>query len=476
MKRIWQKLFGSLPLRCVRSDRSAGVRPSSGAAAPDSSRPVDTSHPWQSSNTNMSECRHSPTLPPSALAPAKGALIKYAAGAMLACGLLLLIGWVALPLVPLQRGLFTHQIPQLEFLDRTGHPLRVVRPDGSPFGRPVEYGEIPQSLMQATLAAEDWRFWHHPGVDWRATTRAAWQWARHRRVVSGGSTITQQLIKLAEPRPRSLRTKLIEAVQALRLERVWDKQRILAAYLNRLDYGNFNRGCAAAADFYFAKPLRDLSPAECALLAALPQAPTRLNPYAHFKQAVKRQQWILGQMRSSGWLTVDQWQRALQEPLRLAPPRRVFEAPHFVDLLLQMDQAQEPPEDARHSPEALVQPQGLGVRQCSGALGAVPISGKAPEHWRTPRRWRDPSPPTLRTTLDLALNRFAETALHQHLSRLKAQHVSDGAIVVLDTQSSEVLALVGSGNYFAPTAGQVNGAWAPRSPGSALKPFTYLLA
>ena len=88
-------------------------------------------------------------------------------------------------------------------------------------------------------------------------------------------------------------------MQALRLEQVWDKQRILAAYLNRLDYGNFNRGCAAAADFYFAKPLRDLSPAECALLAALPQAPTRLNPHAHFERAVKRQQWILGQMRQT---------------------------------------------------------------------------------------------------------------------------------------------------------------------------------
>ena len=229
------------------------------------------------------------------------------------------------------------QAPELEFLDRTGQPLRVVRPGDSAFHRPIEYGEIPQPLIQATLAAEDRRFWRHPGVDWRATARAAWQFALHRHVVSGGSTITQQLIKLAEPRPRSLRTKLIEAVQALRLEQVWDKQRILAAYLNRLDYGNFNRGCAAAADFYFAKPLRDLSPAECALLAGLPQAPTRLNPHAHFERAVKRQQWILGQMRHAGWLTEDQWQRAIQEPLHLAAARRVFEAPHFVDLLLSDD-------------------------------------------------------------------------------------------------------------------------------------------
>ena len=143
--------------------------------------------------------------------------------------------------MPLPPALFENRLPELEFVDRTGQPLRVVRPDGSPFRRPVEYGEIPQALVHATLAAEDRRFWRHPGVDWKATARAAYQWVRHRRVISGGSTITQQLIKLAEPRPRSLRTKLIEAVQALRLEQVWDKQRILAAYLNRLDYGNFNR-------------------------------------------------------------------------------------------------------------------------------------------------------------------------------------------------------------------------------------------
>ena len=104
----------------------------------------------------------------------------------------------------------------------------------------------------------------------------------------------------------------------MRLEQVWDKQRILAAYLNRLDYGNFNRGCAAAAEFYFAKPPGDLSPAECAMLAALPQAPSRLNPQAHLDRAVKRQRWILGQMKQSGWLTEAEYQRASREPLRFA--------------------------------------------------------------------------------------------------------------------------------------------------------------
>jgi len=375
--------------------------------------------------------------------------------AALACGLLLASAWLALPLVPLPPALFTGQVPGVEFLDRSGQTLRVVRPSGSPFRRPVAYGEIPQSLIQATLAAEDRRFWRHPGVDWRATARAAWQLVRHGQVVSGGSTITQQLIKLAEPRPRTFRTKLLEAVQALRLEQVWDKQRILTAYLDRLDYGNFNRGCAAAAGFYFATPLRDLSPAECALLAALPQAPSRLNPHAHFNRAVKRQQWILGQMRQAGWLTEAQFQRAIQEPLHLAAARRVFEAPHFVDLLLS---AALPPASAICNLQSAHQ---------SPAQHSERITfGSAPQL----------ATPVLRTTLDLALNRYAETTLRQHLSRLQSQHVSDGAIVVLDNKSGDVLALVGSENYFAPAAGQVNGAWAPRSPGSTLKPFTYLLA
>jgi penicillin-binding protein 1C len=346
----------------------------------------------------------------------------------LACAILVAALWLSLPLVPLPSALFKPQTAELEFVDRNGLPLRAMRPDGSPFVRPVPYAEIPQSLTQATLAAEDRRYWNHPGVDWRGSMRAAWQLLTHRRVISGGSTITQQLIKLAAPRPRTLRTKLIEMVQALRLEQVWGKQQVLTEYLNRLDYGNLNRGCVAAAAFYFGKPLGDLSPAECALLAALPQAPTRLNPRAHLDRAIKRQRWVLAKMRDAGWLTADQFDRACQEPVQLVRTRRIFEAPHFIDLLL----------------------------TTRGNTGFGPNS--------------------IRTTLDLELNRFAEAALRRHLSTLKAQHVSNGSLVVLDNRTGDILAMVGSDDYFSPTGGQVNGAWAPRSAGSTFKPFTYLLA
>ncbi|MBN2508152.1 MAG: penicillin-binding protein 1C [Verrucomicrobia bacterium] len=357
-------------------------------------------------------------------------LLKPLAALLGTAALLGLGGGVALSLVPVPAALTHSPPPSCELLDRHGQSLRHVREGDCGFSAPAAFAEIPLALVHATLAAEDKRFWQHPGIDWRATLRATASLVRHRRVVSGGSTLTQQLIKLAQPRLRTFRTKIVEAAQALRLEHLWTKRRILTEYLNRLDYGNLNTGCAAAAAFYFRKPLRDLSTAECAFLAALPQAPTRLNPHRHLERARARQQWILARMRACGFLTDDECRRARSEPLRLASPARAFQAPHFVDLVLQQWQ----PEPSQ------------------------------------------PPAPSLHTTLDLELNRFAERALARHLAGLRPHHVGNGAVVVLDNRRGDVLALVGSGDYFDPRHGQVNGAWAPRSAGSTLKPFTYLLA
>lgn len=354
--------------------------------------------------------------------------VKVLFGLVSAIGLGLVVLWAVIRFVPLPESLFAGPAPSIGFVDRNNRPLRLVMPEDSPFRERLTFAEIPLPLIHATLAAEDRRFWQHAGVDWTASLRAAWQLAANRRIISGGSTITQQLIKQAQPRPRTFRTKFIEAFQALRLEQVWDKQRILAEYLNRIDYGNYNMGCAAAAQFYFVKPLHDLSPAECALLAGLPQRPSRLNPHTHLDRARKRQQWILQRMNACGWLTDEEYSRAKAEPLSLARPRRTFEAPHFIELLLRQGQVRVH-EDSR-----------------------------------------------VRTTLDLDLNRFAEETLDAQLSHLAGKNVRNGSIVVLDNRTGHVLAMVGSQDYFASDAGQVNGAWAVRSAGSALKPFTYLLA
>jgi penicillin-binding protein 1C len=328
-------------------------------------------------------------------------------------------------LVPIPAALQRPPVQSLELLDRRGQTLREVRV-AERFSREVAYDDIPANVVRAILAAEDKRFFEHRGVDFFAASRAAWTSACGARVTSGASTITQQLVKLAEPRPRTLRTKLVEAATALRLEQVWTKQRILAAYLNRLDFGNLNIGIASAADYYFDKPLADLSDSEAAFLAGLPKNPRRLNPHTARIAAQRRQQTVLRRMRDGGSLTVDEFARATAEPLRLLPPRRIFAAPHFVDLVLR-----ELPKDA---------------------------------------------PATIQTTLDLELNRFAEDTVRDRLAALRAQNVHNAAVLVIDNASGDVLALVGSENYFAPGAGQVNGAWARRSPGSTLKPFTYLLA
>jgi penicillin-binding protein 1C len=333
-----------------------------------------------------------------------------------------------LGVIPLPKALFEPPLPSVEIVDCTGLPLREVPEGKQPFTRRVGLREIPPVLVEATLAAEDKRFrWHH-GVDWRATLRAAFDCVRCGRIVSGASTITQQLVKLSEPRPRTLWTKLIEALQAMRLEQVWSKERIMEEYLNRLDYGSFTRGTAEAAAFYFGKAVLDLSPAEAAFLAGLPQAPTRFNPVQHMERARKRQHWVLGRMFGNHFLARSEYERAVQEPIQLWKARRPFAAPHFVDLLAQ----QKPDFAVRGGP--------------------------------------------IQTTVDLRLNRFAEKTLRDNLRRLQDQHAQNGAVVVIENRTGNILALVGSEDYFDLQHGQVNGAWAPRSSGSTLKPFIYLLA
>ena len=338
---------------------------------------------------------------------------------------LVLCAWLGLKLVPIPPALLHPPMQSRELLDRHGQTLREVRVDER-FSREVRFDELPVHVVQALLAAEDKRFFRHSGVDALAIARAAWSGVRRGRVTSGASTITQQLVKLAHPRPRTLRTKVIEAVTALRLEQLWSKEKIFAAYVNRLDFGNLNIGIASAAHYYFGKPLADLSGAEAAFLAGLPKNPRRLNPHIARVAAQRRQQTVLRRMQLAGWLTADQFDRASAEPLRLLAPRRIFRAPHFADLALR-----DLPADA---------------------------------------------PAKIQTTLDLDLNRFVENTVRDRLAQLRGQNVRNGAAVVIDNASGDVLALVGSEDYFAPGTGQVNGAWARRSPGSTIKPFTYLLA
>ncbi len=337
----------------------------------------------------------------------------------------MVVVWLGVKCVPLPPSLLAPPSQSLELTDRHGTPLRERRGEEG-FVRGVPLREVPANVLRALLAAEDKRFFKHRGVDGFALARAVWSNLRHGRVTSGASTITQQLVKIADPRPRTLWTKIVEMGRALRLEQLWTKEQILAAYVNRIDFGNLNIGLAVAADHYFGKPLADLSNAEAAFLAGLPKNPTRLNPHSNFARAKRRQETVLRRMQANGWLTAETHHLAAHETLRLQSRGRRFLAPHFVDLVLR-------------------------ERVANGNR-------------------------SLATTLDLDLQRFVEDTVREQLAKLRARQVRDGAVVVLDNRSGEVLALVGSGDYFAPGDGQVNGALARRSAGSTFKPFTYLLA
>lgn len=335
--------------------------------------------------------------------------------------------WWALPwCVPLPERLLRPLPVSPTFLAADGTPLRqLLSVEGQRASAPVDYEDLPQHLIHATLAAEDKRFFSHGGVDMIAVARAAWDNVTAGRVVSGASTLTQQLAKVSavERVPRSVFTKLIESLQARRIEMTWSKERILTEYVNRVSYGNLLTGCAGAAEGYFHKPLRDLTPAECALLAALPQSPTRLNPFRNLKAVEQRQQRILERMAELDWLDAEARTLALAEKPTLQRFTGGFEAPHVVEML--------------HS-----------------------ATGDGAIH----------------TTLSSDVQQRVESIVEQRLAALAAKHVTHAAAVVIENKTGNVLALAGSRDYFAGDGGQLNGAWVPHSPGSALKPFTYLLA
>ena len=332
-----------------------------------------------------------------------------------------LFGWFLLPLFfPLPTSLTDNPSASPVLLDRHGKPLHhLVLPD---FTRstPVALDQVPADLVACTLAAEDKRFRSHGGIDLLATARAAKDAVLHRRSVSGASTITQQLVKLSSPAaPRTLRTKLREALLARHLEMKWSKDRILTAYLNRLPYGNHRSGPAEAARFYFQKPLADLSLGESALLAGLPQAPSRLDPLKHPARALSRRGIVLDRLAAT--YDASRISAARAEPLNLRP------------------------------------------------LPDKPLAPWLPASFGGPIA-------TTRLSLDAALQQDIEAIVREELDKLSTSNLKHAAVVVLDNDTREILALVSSGDWRDPNGGQINGALVPRSPGSALKPFTWLLA
>lgn len=359
-------------------------------------------------------------------------------------------GWLVLPyFFTLPPALLEPREASVRFLARGGEPLRqMLTADGQRVAEPVAFEALPRVLIDATLAAEDKRFFSHAGIDWLAVARAVRGNAAAGRVISGASTITQQLVKISVPAGRrTLWTKFAEAMRSRRLERAWSKQQILAAYLNRVSYGNLFTGCVTACEGYFHKPLRDLTPAEAAFLAALPQAPGRMNPFRDASAALVRQQRILHLMREAGSLSAEAHGVAMHQAITLRRFTGGFAAPHAIDLAAEL---------ARRSSDSRA---GNHAKQGSAHESGGPIP-----------------PQGVRTTIDFALQRQVEEIIRARLNGLEARHVTHAAVVVIENATGDVLALAGSRDFFAPDGGQINGAWVPHSPGSAVKPFTYELA
>jgi penicillin-binding protein 1C len=313
-------------------------------------------------------------------------------------------------------------------VDFRGRLLAVV---ATPFAR-ESYSErlrdMGEWLPLATVGIEDRRFWSHPGVDIRATAGALLRNLQRGRVVSGASTITQQLIKMSSQNPaRTFPEKIREAFAALRLERKWDKPQVLEAYLNRLDYGNQRIGAAAAARAYFGKPPRELSLAEAIFLAGLPQSPTRLNPWKNPDAALERYRHNVRRLAKGGWLPPGaNAESLLSHAPRISKYDPPNEAPHFVDLVRQ-----------RVRPD--MNERGPGVN--------------------------------ITSSLDLDLQRLAARILREHLSATASLGISDAALVVIENSTGAIRVLACAGDA---RRASINSAVEPRSCGSTLKPFLYL--
>jgi len=338
-------------------------------------------------------------------------------------------GYFLLPFAfPIPESITAGPGSSVVLLDRNGEPLdHWVRADYYRH-RASSLEDLPDDLIKATLAAEDKRFYEHGGIDFRATARALRDSWEQERFVSGASTVTQQTVKISSKRSsRTFTTKIRECLTARHVEMSIGKENILTAYFNHLDYGNRSQGPLQAARHYFGKPLSQLSLAECALLAGLPQAPSRLNPRRNPEAAIKRRNWILDRMAIVYQLPEERIALAKAEPLKLSQGKRDNAAPHLAQIM-------------RRSQK------------------------------------RSTSSHSIRTSISADLQHDVKEIVRKQIKALAKKHIQHAAVVVIDNATGEVLTHVGSPYFTHSNSGQIDAARTPRSPGSALKPFTYLLA
>lgn len=299
----------------------------------------------------------------------------------------------------------------------------------------VQLSDLPQYLVDATIATEDKNFYKHQGFDIMAIVRSIYDYFRYHEV-TGGSTITQQLIKNTLLTPdRTWQRKVKELILSFWAEHIFTKDQILQMYFNEAPYGGTTWGIAAASQTYFHKAPKDLDLAEASYLAGLPESPTTYSPYGGDPELGKqRQHTVLERMVDEKYIAQKQADTAFAEKLDIQPDITEIKAPHFVMYVKQML-------DDKYG-ERMVDQGGLQVY----------------------------------TSLDLPTQEMAENVVADEVGKLGPLHVTNGAAMVTDPKTGEILAMVGSKDYWDPNGGSYNVTTALRQPGSSIKPITYATA
>jgi penicillin-binding protein 1C len=299
----------------------------------------------------------------------------------------------------------------------------------------VSLHEVPELLLEAFLVAEDQRFFEHRGVDWLARAHAVVQAVRAGRVVRGASTITEQTVRILNPRPRTVWSRWLEGIEAGIVERRFSKAEILECYLNQVPYASNRRGVVQAARSYFDRDLNTLSPQEMLVLAVLVRSPSRLDPARGTDEIRRPVEQLARRLRDAGILEEVELAAVVDDPPVVARPLMEVEAAHFVGYV-------------RGDLEATAATRG----------GEVTPDGH------------------VTTTLDASLQARVQAVLDRAVQDLAVRGVTDGAVLVADHRRDQILAWVGAFGFSDRPGGQIDKVTMPRQPGSTLKPLLYAVA
>lgn len=301
---------------------------------------------------------------------------------------------------------------------------------------PILLSDLPDYVYKATVAIEDKDFYNHNGVaPISGIARALRDWTIRKQGVQGGSTITQQLVKTALlTSERSIIRKVKEVIIALQTEQIYSKDKILEMYLNQVPYGGAVYGIEEASNKYFQKHAKNLTLSESALLAGLPQAPSGYSPFTNMKGAIFRKNAVLQAMLEQGYISRSEYVMASREKLNFSKDIVTIRAPHFVFYVKQYL------EDYLDH-------------------GELDIRGYK-----------------ITTTLDLVVQEKVESILKEEIDKLKNLNVTNGAVLVTKPATGEIIAMVGSNDFYDRTSGEFNVTMGLRQPGSSIKPILYALA